>query len=172
MSLSQKTGKTESRLPSPPPPFTRSVEWRCPPTATFADLKTAADEMLSAAWPFEEYKTDCFRREEDKKLWDPRYGMRKHGAIVWTPVTGGVQEVYEDGDVLVAVRHLHKQWANTCNAFSDVREDALRMARETAGEGELESSFPPPPPILSFFPLPFHSQCFFFSSSSFLAMSS
>ena len=64
--------------------------------------------------------------------------MRKHGAIAWTPVTGGVQEVYEDGDVLVAVRHLHKQWAYTCNSFSDVREEALRMAREAAGEGVIK----------------------------------
>jgi hypothetical protein len=64
-----------------------------------------------------------------------QHGQRKHGAVAWTPVGagGGIEEVYNDGDTLVAVRHMHKQWPSTCNAFSDVREDALRAAREMAG---------------------------------------
>lgn len=129
--------------PLPPTPacilspraFMCSVVWRCSPTATFADAKAAADKMLSAAWPFEDYHTDCLRREDDNKLWDPRHGQRKHGAVAWIPVGGGIQDVYADGDVLVAVRHMHKDWPSTCNAFSDVREDALRVAREVAGKG-------------------------------------
>ena len=43
--------------------------------------------------------------------------------------------MYEEGDTLVAVQHLHKFWPSTCNAFGDAREEALRMARETAGKG-------------------------------------
>ena len=62
--------------------------------------KAAADMILSQAWPFERYSTDCFRREDDKKLWDPRYGMRKHGAIAWT-AAGTMAEAYRDGDELV-----------------------------------------------------------------------
>mmetsp|Transcript_36542 Transcript_36542/g.58712 ORF Transcript_36542/g.58712 Transcript_36542/m.58712 type:complete len:175 (-) Transcript_36542:1125-1649(-) len=116
-----------------------SVEWRCTGTATFEDMKAAADRMLSAEWPFEQYFTDCFRRDDDKKLWDPRFGQRKHGAVAWTPVSNGVQDVYRDGDELVAVRHLHKQWSSTCNVYSDVRADGLRAAREAAGDNLREA---------------------------------
>ena len=56
----------------------------------------------------------------------------------WTDVgvSGGcIRDVYEEGDTLVAVQFLHKFWPSSCNAFGDAREDALRVARETAGKG-------------------------------------
>ena len=83
--------------------------------------------------PHEPYSTDCFKRAHDKLLWDPRYGKRVYGQIEFKPASC-VGDVYAEGDEVVCVAHLHKQWAKTCNALSETRLATIDMQRARAGE--------------------------------------
>ena len=113
--------------PIPASPATRSYWWRCDPTATFAECKAAADKIVSSNYPNEPYDTDCFKRDHDKLLWDGRYGARRYGGDVWDPEKVTIGQVYREGDEIVCVQHLHKQWHVTCNDLSEAR-DARRKA--------------------------------------------
>ena len=110
-----------------------SIWWRCDPSATFEQCKAAADRLLATMPPHEPYSTDCFKRAHDKLLWDPRYGKRVYGQIEFKPASC-VGDVYSEGDEVVCVAHLHKQWAKTCNALSETRLATIDMQRARAGE--------------------------------------
>ena len=84
------------------------------------------DRLLN--YPNEPYDTDCFKRDHDKLLWDGRYGARRYGGDVWDPEKVTIGQVYREGDEIVCVQHLHKQWHETCNDLSEAR-DARRKAR-------------------------------------------
>ena len=60
-------------------------------------------------------------------LWDGRYGARRYGGDVWDPEKVTIGQVYREGDEIVCVQHLHKQWHVTCNDLSEAR-DARRKA--------------------------------------------
>jgi len=83
--------------------------------------------------PHEPYSTDCFKRAHDKLLWDPRYGVRVYGQITFKPASR-VGDVFAEGDEVVCVAHLHKQWAKTCNALSETRLATIDKQRARAGE--------------------------------------
>ena len=83
--------------------------------------------------PHEPYSTDCFKRAHDKLLWDPRYGKRVYGQIAFKPASR-VGDVFAEGDEVVCVAHLHKQWAKTCNALSETRLATIDKQRARAGE--------------------------------------
>ena len=108
------------------------IWWRCEPNATFADAKAAADKLLASMPPHEPYNTDCFRRDHDKLLWDPRYGKRRYGKILFQPAST-IGEVYNEGDEIVCVQHLHKQWMHTCNGLSEARLQKRDAQRALAG---------------------------------------
>ena len=121
-----------THLDSPIPHEPRSIWWRCEPTATFADCKAAADKLLAKLPPHEPYSTDSFKRDHDKLLWDPRYGKRRYGMIKFKPATC-IGDVYAEGDEILCMQHLHKQWARTCNGLSESRLDRIDAARALAG---------------------------------------
>ena len=110
-----------------------SIWWRCDPSATFEQCKAAADRLLATMPPHEPYSTDCFKRAHDKLLWDPRYGVRVYGQITFKPASR-VGDVFAEGDEVVCVAHLHKQWAKTCNALSETRLATIDKQRARAGE--------------------------------------
>jgi len=110
-----------------------SIWWRCDPSATFEQCKAAADRLLATMPPHEPYSTDCFKRAHDKLLWDPRYGKRVYGQIEFKPASR-VGDVFAEGDEVVCVAHLHKQWAKTCNALSETRLATIDKQRARAGE--------------------------------------
>ena len=45
-----------------------------------------------------------------------------------------IGEVFGEGDEIVCVAHLHKQWAKTCNALSESRLATVDRQRALAGE--------------------------------------
>ncbi len=83
--------------------------------------------------PHEPYSTDCFKRAHDKLLWDPRYGKRVYGQIRFKPASA-IGDVFAEGDEIVCVAHLHKQWSKTCNALSESRLATIDRQRARAGE--------------------------------------
>jgi hypothetical protein len=110
-----------------------SIWWRCDPSATFEQCKAAADRLLATMPPHEPYSTDCFKRAHDKLLWDPRYGKRVYGQIRFKPASS-IGDVFAEGDEIVCVAHLHKQWSKTCNALSESRLATIDRQRARAGE--------------------------------------
>jgi len=88
---------------------------------------------LATMPPHEPYSTDCFKRAHDKLLWDPRYGKRVYGQIRFKPASS-IGDVFAEGDEIVCVAHLHKQWSKTCNALSEARLATIDRQRARAGE--------------------------------------
>ena len=94
----------------------------------------AADKIVSSNYPNEPYDTDCFRRDHDKYLWDGRHGARRYGGDVWDPTKVTVGQVYNEGDEIVCVQHLHKQWHVTCNDLSEARDARRRVHLAKLGQ--------------------------------------
>ena len=94
----------------------------------------AADKIVSSNYPNEPYDTDCFRRDHDKYLWDGRHGARSYGGDVWDPTKVTVGQVYNEGDEIVCVQHLHKQWHVTCNDLSEARDARRRVHLAKLGQ--------------------------------------
>ena len=135
LGFTKRPSRTATHIPSrltPSPHASRSIWWRCEPTATFADCKAAADKLLATLPPHEPYSTDSFKRDHDKLLWDPRYGKRRYGMIDFKPATC-IGDVYAEGDEIICMQHLHKQWARTCNGLSEARLERRDAARALAG---------------------------------------
>jgi hypothetical protein len=115
------------------------VYWHCTGQESFADVKAAADAILSARWPFEPYDTDAFRRDADGHLWDSKRGVMRRGQS-WKPAASLLDAGYGEGDELVCMVHLHKYWVKTCNSFSESRaatSASVRAARAQAVRDEI-----------------------------------
>jgi len=110
------------------------VYWQCTGQESFADVKAAADAILSARWPFEPYDTDAFRRDSDGHLWDRKRGVARRGQS-WKPAASLLDAGYGEGDELVCMAHLHKYWVKTCNSFSESR--AAKTASVQAARGQV-----------------------------------
>lgn len=108
--------------------------WQCTGQESFADVKAAADAILSARWPFEPYDTDVFRRDSDGHLWDRKRGVARRGQS-WKPAASLLDAGYGEGDELVCMAHLHKYWVKTCNSFSESR--AAKTASVQAARGQV-----------------------------------
>ena len=44
-----------------------------------------------------------------------------------------IGDVYAEGDEIICMQHLHKQWARTCNGLSESRLERIDAARALAG---------------------------------------
>ena len=113
------------------------IWWRCDPSATFEQCKHAADKLLASLPPHESYSTDCFKRAHDKLLWDPRYGKRVYGQLKFKEAQC-IGDVFGEGDEIICVAHLHKQWSVTCNALSETRLRVIENQRQIAADSVRE----------------------------------